>query len=86
MRYKIFDFGRSTIDEGTYNFKKQWGAAPSPLYWADFGSNGEILRHKGTVEQSATDGTREQIASVIMKLPVTISTGLGTSGRKYLSL
>ncbi|WP_224981902.1 FemAB family XrtA/PEP-CTERM system-associated protein [Geomonas agri] len=28
-----FDFGRSTPGEGTYNFKKQWGAEPVPLYW-----------------------------------------------------
>ncbi len=28
-----FDFGRSTIDAGTYRFKLQWGAKPCPLYW-----------------------------------------------------
>lgn len=28
-----FDFGRSTVDSGTYRFKKQWGARPLPLYW-----------------------------------------------------
>ena len=28
-----FDFGRSTPDEGTYRFKKQWGARPVQLYW-----------------------------------------------------
>lgn len=28
-----FDFGRSTPHEGTYNFKKQWGALPVQLYW-----------------------------------------------------
>ena len=27
------DFGRSTPNEGTYNFKKQWGAVPVQLYW-----------------------------------------------------
>jgi FemAB-related protein (PEP-CTERM system-associated) len=27
------DFGRSTPYEGTYAFKKQWGAEPLPLYW-----------------------------------------------------
>ena len=27
------DFGRSTPNEGTYNFKKQWGAKPVQLYW-----------------------------------------------------
>jgi len=28
-----FDFGRSTPNEGTFNFKKQWGAEPVQLYW-----------------------------------------------------
>jgi serine/alanine adding enzyme len=28
-----FDFGRSTIDSGTYKFKRQWGAEPVQLYW-----------------------------------------------------
>jgi FemAB-related protein (PEP-CTERM system-associated) len=28
-----FDFGRSTPNEGTYNFKQQWGAEPEPLCW-----------------------------------------------------
>jgi FemAB-related protein (PEP-CTERM system-associated) len=31
--YRVFDFGRSTIGEGTYRFKEQWGARPHPLYW-----------------------------------------------------
>jgi serine/alanine adding enzyme len=28
-----FDFGRSTVDSGTYRFKQQWGARPVQLYW-----------------------------------------------------
>jgi serine/alanine adding enzyme len=31
--YKTFDFGRSSLDSGTYRFKKQWGAKPMQLYW-----------------------------------------------------
>ncbi len=29
----IFDFGRSTRNSGTWQFKKQWGATEVPLYW-----------------------------------------------------
>lgn len=32
-RCTSFDFGRSTVDSGTYRFKLQWGAQPVPLYW-----------------------------------------------------
>jgi len=28
-----FDFGRSSVDSGTYKFKKQWGAQPHPTVW-----------------------------------------------------
>ncbi|WP_347330188.1 FemAB family XrtA/PEP-CTERM system-associated protein [Marinimicrobium locisalis] len=31
--YEFFDFGRSTVDAGTYRFKKQWGAKPYTHYW-----------------------------------------------------
>lgn len=28
-----FDFGRSSVDAGTYRFKSQWGAQPVQLHW-----------------------------------------------------
>jgi FemAB-related protein (PEP-CTERM system-associated) len=31
--FRTFDFGRSTPNEGTFQFKKQWGAEPLPLHW-----------------------------------------------------
>lgn len=36
-----FDFGRSTIDSGTYEFKKEWGAEPVQLYWHYLMGKGE---------------------------------------------
>lgn len=33
QKYAAFDFGRCTVDSGTYAFKKQWGAQPAQLYW-----------------------------------------------------
>jgi serine/alanine adding enzyme len=41
--FKVFDFGRSTIGEGTYKFKEQWGAKPVNLYWHYWLSNGSRL-------------------------------------------
>ena len=35
QKYAFFDFGRSSEGEGTYKFKKQWGAKPTPLVWYD---------------------------------------------------
>jgi FemAB-related protein (PEP-CTERM system-associated) len=31
--YRLFDFGRSSVNSGTHEFKSQWGAQPHQLYW-----------------------------------------------------
>jgi FemAB-related protein (PEP-CTERM system-associated) len=36
-----FDFGRSSVDAGTYRFKKQWGAQPVQLYWYRWTAGGD---------------------------------------------
>ena len=33
-----FDFGRSSVGSGTYQFKEQWGALPHPTFWIYPGS------------------------------------------------
>lgn len=42
-RARKFDFGRSTPGEGTYCFKKQWGAKPVQLYWQYLLREGKAL-------------------------------------------
>ena len=32
-QYHYFDFGRSSLNSGTFRFKQQWGAMPKQLYW-----------------------------------------------------
>ncbi len=39
--YAQFDFGRSTMNAGTYRFKKQWGAKPRQCYWHYWLADGE---------------------------------------------
>jgi len=39
--FTTFDFGRSTRDEGTYHFKRQWGAEPADLVWEYWTAPGE---------------------------------------------
>lgn len=41
--FKQFDFGRSSIDAGTYKFKKQWGAQPHQCYWYHYVPEGKAL-------------------------------------------
>lgn len=41
--YKEFDFGRSSVDSGTYRFKQQWGAQPHQLYWYYWLADGQNI-------------------------------------------
>jgi FemAB-related protein (PEP-CTERM system-associated) len=41
--FRTFDFGRSTPNEGTYHFKKQWGAVPRELVWEYWTPEGRSL-------------------------------------------
>ena len=39
----VFDFGRSTPNEGTFKFKEQWGAEPVALHWEYWLASGDAL-------------------------------------------
>jgi FemAB-related protein (PEP-CTERM system-associated) len=78
-----FDFGRSTYDEGTYKFKRQWGAEPVPLAWSN------LVPSKMTI--TGTDaGNVNHIRSLVektwSKLPLSVTTRLGPKIRKHISL
>lgn len=79
--YKWFDFGRSSPNEGTFKFKKQWGAEPRPLYWhfIDFNNS--------TSEKLISDEEKfEKAIQVWKKLPVGMTEALGPLIRKYIGL
>ncbi len=78
-----FDFGRSTYDEGTYKFKRQWGAEPVPLAWSN-------LAQSNTLDASKSDGNVSTIRNLVEKiwsrLPLGLTTMLGPKIRKHISL
>jgi FemAB-related protein (PEP-CTERM system-associated) len=39
---RVFDFGRSSRESGTFRFKKQWGAEPHPAVWQYHLREGDI--------------------------------------------
>lgn len=67
-----FDFGRSIPHEGTYNFKKQWGALPIPLYW-------QYLMDKGSKipELNSSNPKYQAAIRIWKKLPIPITKMLG---------
>lgn len=67
-----FDFGRSTIDSGTFRFKKQWGAKPLSLHWHYWLANG------GSIPQLNPDNARYNTAiKAWQRLPLPIANFLG---------
>jgi hypothetical protein len=63
-----FDFGRSTPNEGTFNFKKQWGAQPVQLHWQYLLASGEALP-----ELSPKNPKFELAIRIWQKLPVALT-------------
>lgn len=70
--FSKFDFGRSTPNEGTYNFKKQWGAMPVPLYWQ------YLMNESNNIPELTPSNLRYQMAIRMWKhLPVPLTKILG---------
>ncbi len=70
--YTQFDFGRSTINAGTYRFKKQWGAKPRQLYWHYWLSEGQ------DVPRLNPDNPKYKLViAVWQKLPVWLTKIIG---------
>lgn len=67
-----FDFGRSTPGEGTFRFKKQWGAEPVQLYWQYLLKDGESIP-----ELNTKNSKYELAIKVWQRLPLAVTNILG---------
>lgn len=85
-----FDFGRSTPGEGTYHFKKQWGAQEAPFAWeyafpggastlaAGHGSGAAGGASNGHVLPSGSASAKVELATRMWKhLPLPVANVLG---------
>jgi lipid II:glycine glycyltransferase (peptidoglycan interpeptide bridge formation enzyme) len=77
---KTFDFGRSTLNEGTYNFKKQWGAEPQQLFWYS------VSKTPQRPASSTTGKSRKCLEQAWQKMPLSLVNFVGPKVRKYISL
>jgi serine/alanine adding enzyme len=69
---QTFDFGRSTPDEGTFHFKRQWGAEPRPMCWEYWLPAGQSLP-----DQSPKNPKFAAAISLWQRLPLPVTTFLG---------
>ena len=93
--FKLFDFGRSTIGEGTYRFKKQWGAEPYMLQWqsiTDADQSAEVRSHNDrrhrpkARESKLRSGLKNTVVACWQKLPLPVASAIGPLLRKHISL
>lgn len=77
--YRVFDFGRSTPEKGTYRFKEQWGAKPVQLYWYYW------MRNEGPLPELNPENPKYRIAiNAWKKLPISLTRLIGPSIVKNL--
>jgi FemAB-related protein (PEP-CTERM system-associated) len=81
-RCTVFDFGRSTYGEGTFKFKKQWGASPVPLDWKNY----LVDSRKSRVGKGSLQNLRRIFENVWRHLPLQLANTLGPYIRKHISL
>jgi FemAB-related protein (PEP-CTERM system-associated) len=76
---EVFDFGRSTPDEGTYKFKEQWGASPVSLHWE------YVLLQGSAVPDQTTKNPKFQLAIETWKrLPLWLANAAGPHIVKWI--
>jgi len=69
---KVLDFGRSTPNEGTFNFKKQWGAQPSPMYWEYI-----LVGREAPADLSPKNKKFGAAIALWKRLPLSVTTAIG---------
>jgi FemAB-related protein (PEP-CTERM system-associated) len=81
-----FDLGRSIPGEGTYRFKKQWGAWVKPLSWYQFAGSKAVGRESAEGTHKNNSRIREQAENIWRKMPLPLANSIGGRIRGYISL
>jgi FemAB-related protein (PEP-CTERM system-associated) len=81
-----FDFGRSTFGEGTYKFKKQWGAMPVALDWREWDTDGVAPAAAPAAQGGVSSSLRPLLESAWQRLPLVVTNSLGPRLRRFITL
>jgi FemAB-related protein (PEP-CTERM system-associated) len=69
---RVFDYGRSKRDSGSFDFKRNWGFAPEPLHY-EF-----VLRRGDAIPQNNPSNPKYQaMIAVWRRLPIGVANALG---------
>lgn len=70
--FSHLDFGRSTPNEGTYHFKRQWGAVAAPMHWEY-----QLLRRSALPDQSPKNPKFRAAIEAWKRCPLWLTNALG---------
>jgi FemAB-related protein (PEP-CTERM system-associated) len=76
---KSFDFGRSKLDSGAYNYKKHWGMQPEELHYQY-----QLITAKALPNLSPNNPKYQLFIKLWQKLPLGVSQWLGPKISRYL--
>lgn len=68
----VFDYGRSKVDTGSYDFKKNWGFSPSPLYYEY-----HLVRARQVPEVNPKNPKYRYLIEAWKRLPLAVANTLG---------
>ena len=69
---RLFDFGRSKVGTGSYDFKRNWGFEPQPLAYASWTAPG--MERRDADPTSATNSARIELWK---RLPLQLANWIG---------
>ncbi|APZ43491.1 FemAB family XrtA/PEP-CTERM system-associated protein [Acidihalobacter ferrooxydans] len=69
---RVFDFGRSKLDTGSYSYKVHWGFEPQPLHYAY-----DLVRQREMPDLSPKNPKYERFIRLWQRLPLPLSRLLG---------
>jgi hypothetical protein len=75
----VFDFGRSSPESGTHQFKLQWGAIEQPLCWEYL-----LLSRADVPDQGPANPKFERAIRLWQSLPLPVANVLGPRIARHL--
>lgn len=70
--YRVFDFGRSKVDTGSYHFKRHWGFEPIPLSYEY-----QLHRAQSVPEHNPLNPRYQRLIRIWQRLPLGVANLIG---------
>ncbi len=70
--YRLFDFGRSKVGTGSYDFKRNWGFEPQPLHYGY-----HLVRARAVPEHNPSNPKYRLFIQAWQRMPLALANALG---------